>query len=348
MNMFRIISAGSLVASALVLCLLPTTCAAEIAYHLDPAKVMGAAACGQCHAAEVAAWQHTHHFLEAVGGTDNGGKYVKAMHRRNAADKIARNLSPKKHMRMKHASLCMGCHYTVHIGEDGSPAVISGPNCGVSCESCHGAASDWIKVHSVTNNPDALIKAAKLGMIRPSDYYHLAANCFSCHTVPNEKLVNTGGHKAGSDFELVSWLSGEVRHNLQKSGGKVNAEIPKAQQRMLYIIGRAVDLEYSLRGMAKATVAGAYSKAMKDRINKAMGHLNEIEKASGLEQVKQMIAAVNVSELKPGNAEAIDKMADAVQKISIGLANSGDGTKLASIDSLIPGPDKYMGTPYKP
>ena len=38
--------------------------------------------------------------------------------------------------------------------------------------------------------------------------------------VPEERLVNVGGHTAGSAFELVSWSQGEVRHNLQKSAGK--------------------------------------------------------------------------------------------------------------------------------
>jgi Cytochrome c554 and c-prime len=330
MNMLKIFSADKLVASAIALCLLPTTRAAEIAYHLDPTKVMGPAACNECHAPEVEAWKHTHHYDTFY-----------TMHRRPEAREIADKLGIR---RMKNESLCMGCHYTDQTDEDGKVTAISG----ISCESCHSAGKDWIKVHSAKDDPNRLVKAEKLGMLRPSDYYHVAANCFSCHTVPNEKLVNVGGHKAGSDFELVSWLSGEVRHNLQKSAGKVNEEIPIEQRRMLYIIGRALDFEYSLRGLANATVDGAYSKAMLDRINTAKGHLEEIEKASGLEEVKKMIAAVNFSELKPGNAEAIDKMADTVKEISIGLAKSRDGTKLASIDSLIPGPDKYVGTPYKP
>jgi hypothetical protein len=157
-----------------------------------------------------------------------------------------------------------------------------------------------------------------------------------------------GGHKAGSDFELVSWLSGEVRHNLQKSGGKVNEEIPAERRRMLYIVGRALDLEFSLRGLGKATEEGAYSKAMLDRVNAAKDRLGEIEKASALPEVNKMLAAVNASDLKPGNGEAIGKMADQISEISSGLAKSQDGSKLAAVDALIPGPDKYKGTAYKP
>jgi hypothetical protein len=314
----------------LMTCLLPGACFAQDLYHADPAKVMGAEACNECHAPMVEAWKLTHHF-----DTFN------SMHRRPEARDIASKMGMR---RIKDESLCLKCHYTDKADDSGKVVPISG----ISCESCHGAARDWIKVHNATNDVDRLVKAEKLGMLLPNNFYHVAANCFSCHTVPEEKLVNVGGHKAGSDFELVSWLSGEVRHNLQKSGGKVNEEIPIERRRMLYIVGRALDLEFSLRGLAKATEEGAYSKAMLARINAAKDRLEEVAKASDLPEVKKMVAAVNAGDLKPGNAEAIDKMANTISDLSNGLSKSQDGSKLAAVDSLIPGPDKYKGTPYKP
>jgi hypothetical protein len=317
-------------AAALALLLLQSARAAEDAYHADPAKIMGPDSCNECHAPMVEAWKLTHHF-----DTFN------TMHRRPEAKDIAGKMGLR---RIKDESLCLKCHYTDKTDDSGKVTAISG----ISCESCHGAAQDWIKVHSATNDPGHLGKAEKLGMLLPGNYYHVAANCFSCHTVPEEKLVNTGGHKAGSDFELVSWLSGEVRHNLQKSAGKVNAEIPVERRRMLYIVGRALDLEFSLRGMAKATEEGAYSKAMIDRITAAKDRLGEIAKASDLPEVKAIVATVNPADLKPGNGDAIVKMADEISKIGSDLAKSQDGSKLASVDPLIPGPDKYKGTAYKP
>ena len=319
-----------LMVAAMALCCAQASHAAEDAYHADPAKIMGAENCNECHAPMVEAWKLTHHY-----DTFN------TMHRRPEARDIATKLGIR---RIKDESLCLKCHYTDKTDDTGKVTAISG----ISCESCHSAAKDWIKIHSAKDDPDRLAKAEKLGMLRPNNYYNVAANCFSCHTVPEEKLVNVGGHKAGSDFELVSWVSGEVRHNLQKSAGKVNEEIPIERRRMLYITGRALDLEFSLRGMANATEDGAYSKAMLDRINAAKGRLDEIAKASGLEEVKNMVAVVNVAELKPGNSDAIVKMANRVGEISAGLAKSQDGTKLASVDSLIPGPDKYKGTAYTP
>ncbi len=50
-------------------------------------------------------------------------------------------------------------------------------------------------------------------MIRLHAIYDLAKTCYGCHVVPQEDLVNKGGHRAGSAFELVSWSQGEVLHN---------------------------------------------------------------------------------------------------------------------------------------
>ena len=303
---------------------------AEDYYRSDPAKIVSAEHCAECHAPMVEAWKLTHHY-----DTFN------TMHRRPEARDIATKMGLR---RIKEESLCLRCHYTSQQQDDGSVKVISG----ISCESCHGAALDWIKVHSAKDDPNRLIKGAKLGMLQPSDIYHVAANCFSCHTVPEEKLVNVGGHKAGSDFELVSWLSGEVRHELQKSNGKVNADIPVQRQRVLYIIGRSLDLEFSLRGLAKATADGTYAQSMIARVNKAKDHLTEIEKATSLPEIQAMLDAVKAGELKPANEANLDKMADTVAASAIKLSNTGDGSQWAGVDPLIPGPDKYMGTPYKP
>jgi len=299
-------------------------------YRRDPAKIAGAERCAECHAPMVEAWKLTHHY-----DTFN------SMHRRPEAREIANKMGLR---RIKEESLCLRCHYTSQQQEDGSVKVISG----ISCESCHGAALDWIKVHSAKDDPNRLIKAAKLGMLQPPDIYHVAANCFSCHTVPEEKLVNVGGHKAGSDFELVSWLSGEVRHELQKSAGKMNADIPVQRQRVLYIIGRSLDLEFSLRALAKATADGTYAQSMIARVNRARDHLAEIEKATSLPEIKTMIDAVTVGDLKPANEANLDKIADVVSASALQLSNTGDGSQWAAVDSLIPAPDKYMGTPYKP
>lgn len=301
----------------------------ESLYRADPAKILGAENCAECHAAMVDSWKGTHHF-----DTFN------TMHRKPEAKDIATKMGMR---RIKDESLCLKCHYTSQSSGDKVKAIS-----GISCESCHAAGQEWNKVHSNKEDADRLIKAEKLGMLRPMNYYHVAANCFSCHTVPEEKLVNEGGHKAGSDFELVSWLQGEVRHNFQKSAGKLNEDTPAPRKRMLYLIGRALDLEYGLRGLANSTKPGPFSKSMTDRILLAKGHLEAIQKATPLKETAALIAAVEPGELKPENGATLRKMADRVGEHARKLAATQDGTALAAMDALIPGPDKFKGTAYKP
>ena len=119
---------------------------------------------------------------------------------------------------IKRDSVCFSCHYTP-IVERGQIRVDSG----VSCESCHGAGRDWIDVHNdyggkgfdhasetAEHRAERVARSRELGMRRPSDLYPAAASCFGCHTVPEERLVNVGGHPAGS--ATSSTLPTRARH----------------------------------------------------------------------------------------------------------------------------------------
>lgn len=298
-------------------------------FRIDPTKVLGPENCAECHAPMVEAWKQTHHY-----STFN------TTHRTPEAREIGSKMGVR---RMKNESLCVKCHYTSK-GASGEEEAIAG----ISCESCHSAGADWNKVHNNKDDPDHLAKAEKLGMIRPSNHYAVAANCFSCHTVPEEKLVNVGGHTAGSAFELVSWSQGEVRHNMQQSAGKSNPEAPIERKRMLYIVGRALDLEYGLRGLAKATEAGKYADSMKARIENATAKMKEIAEAASLPEAKAIADAANGLELKPGNAANLSKAADQIAAIAEKFSGSNDGSKLGAVDKLIPGPDQYKGKSYTP
>src|SRR5580692_2969953 len=83
---------------AFALCLPSGAGAAEDLYHADPTKIMGPAACNECHAPMVEAWKLTHHF-----DTFN------TMHRRPEARDIAGKMGMR---RIKDESLCLKCHYT--------------------------------------------------------------------------------------------------------------------------------------------------------------------------------------------------------------------------------------------
>ena len=304
--------------------------------RLDPAAVVGPDACGECHKTSVAAWSLTHHATT-----------FKDLPRSDEAKEITGNLGIK---RIKAESDCLTCHFT--SGMDGDRVK---PIAGISCESCHGAGRDWIKVHSDYGGKDVtresetaehrdqrIADSAAAGMIRPERLYDVAANCYGCHTVPNERLVNDGGHAAGSRFELVAWSQGEVRHNVWYT--KENDEASAERRRMMYVIGRALDLEFGLRGVALATVKGEYAVAMAKRAKAASQRLQQIADALSIAEVDEMLAAAGQAKLKLNNEAALTEAADTVAAAARRFAESHDGSAFAAIDSLIPGSDKYKGS----
>ena len=317
----------------------------SLARAADPAKVVGADKCAECHnhKAEAQAWQATTHAKRFR---------TEPMHQLDAAKEIAKKLGIR---RIRRSDRCTTCHYTTQAGRGGRVRAISG----VSCESCHGGAREWIKIHNDfgegVNDPvnetaahrtQRLAACDAAGMNRKSEIHAIAANCFGCHTVPDEELINVGGHTPGSAFELVAWMSGEIRHNF--SAGPKNAASPKGtspakHRRVLYVVGRGVDLEYSLRSLAKATKPGTFADSMKARVEAALGELKKIEGAAATDEAKKMIAAIDASALKPGNGEVLTKTADAVGAAVRAFVEKHDGTQLAGLDALLPKPDQYKG-----
>ena len=95
----------------------------------DPVKIVGPNACAECHKQEAEAWKGTHHF-----------KTFREMPRRKEANEIAEKMGVQ---RIRSESVCLNCHYTVQEKDNKKQ-----PIAGISCESCHSAGEDWIKVHS--------------------------------------------------------------------------------------------------------------------------------------------------------------------------------------------------------
>lgn len=307
----------------------------------DWAKTVGPNACAECHKQEVEAWKGSHHF-----------KTYRDMPRNTHAVEIAKKMGLR---RIRTESLCASCHYTVQ--EKGNQPK---PIAGISCESCHGAGEDWIKVHSGFSGKTKLFESKaeaaarwKLseakGMIRPRHVYQLAKNCYGCHVVPQEELVNKGGHKAGSAFELVSWLQGEVRHNTWSSVGRDNVPASAARKRMLYLVGLGVELETALRAVGKATARKAYAFEMAKRADGARKQLAAAAKAApNVPEIAKMIEFGHAAGLKLNNESHLTAAADGVSKQLILISKKYDGSTMAGLDGLIPGPEKYKGTARKP
>jgi hypothetical protein len=307
----------------------------------DAAKIVGPNACAECHKDEAEAWKGTHHF-----------KTFREMPRNADANKIADRMGVR---RIRSETLCLGCHFTLQEKNNREE-----PVAGISCESCHGAGQDWIKVHSGFSGKTALFESKaeekarwKLsdskGMIRPRSFYLLAKNCYGCHVVPQEDLVNKGGHKAGSAFELVSWSQGEVLHNTWYTKGRENVPASAARKRMLYLVGLGVELETALRAVGKATARKLYAFEMAKRADRARKELATAAKAApNVPEIAKMVELGHSAGLKLNNERLLMAAADGVSNLLVSITETYDGSTMAGLDSLIPGPDKYKGAARKP
>ncbi len=311
--------------------------AADATVASDQAKIVGPNACAECHKQETEAWKGTHHFTT-----------FRDMPRRKEANEIAEKMGVQ---RIRSESLCLTCHYTVQEKDSKSQ-----PIAGISCESCHSAGQDWIKVHSQfsgkTEKTETKAEAEarwKLadgkGMIRPSSLYRLAKNCYGCHVVPQEDLVNKGGHPAGSAFELVSWSQGEVRHNTWHSKGKQNVPASSARKRLLYLVGLGVELETAIRAVGRATARKRYAFEMAKRVDRARKQLAAAAKAApNAPEIAKMVEYAYSAGLKLNNESFLTAAADGVSKVLASIIEKYDGSTLGGIDSLIPGSDKFKGS----
>jgi hypothetical protein len=313
---------------------------ADGAVASDPAKIVGPNACAECHKMETEAWKGTQHF-----------KTFREMPRNTKAIEIGKKLGVR---RIRTESLCATCHYTVQQKESTKQ-----PIAGISCESCHSAGKDWVKVHSEFSGKTILFESkaeAKArwqlseskGMIRPHSVYLLAKNCTSCHVVPEEDLVNKGGHPAGSAFELVSWSQGEVRHNTWHNKGRDNVPATAARKRMLFLVGLGVELETALRAVGKATVRKAYAFEMSKRADRARKQLAAAAKAEpAVPEIAEIVKISYSAGLKLNNEPRLAAAADGVSRLLESITEKYDGSAMAGLDSLIPGPEKYKGTARK-
>lgn len=304
--------------------------------------------CIECHASEVEAWRQTQHFATNA-----------EMHRTEEAREIIRGLGGRS---IKRDAMCLQCHYTA-VENNGRLRAMWG----ISCESCHGQAEEWGPTHALVGGEEGaqqmtpgesdeletdeqraarLAKSAEQNMIHTGMIYDIATNCFGCHTVPDEKLVNEGGHQAGSDFDLVAWSQGEVRHNfLSSPDGDTNQPASDERKRVLYVVGVMVDLEFTLRNIEKSTEDGPFREAMRERAASLQQRIDALLDAASISELAEVQAAL------PETLDASTVDAELVETVSTSaraFAENHDGSELAAIDDQVPGEDDYVGTPHTP
>ena len=302
--------------------------------RIDPDKIVienakGQRPCGECHTNEWGVWKETKH-----------AKIFDELHKNESAQEIMDKMGLRSPKRAE--ALCMRCHYTV------------GPErkaiAGVSCESCHGPARDWLNVHNKwagakdkrSETPEGrakrVVESRAAGMLRPStDIYGVTANCFECHTVPSEELVNRGGHSTGTaDFSLVTRVD-SIRHNFLTT--KTNRPLSAEHKRVLFVMGRILGYEYSLRGLANATTNGRYASAMGRSVKEASGALEEIVQAVPIPEVAAILKAGANARLVPNNRRELESLAAQVRAQGERFTTRETGAALARIEPLMAGTD---------
>lgn len=293
----------------------------------DPTKIVGPEKCGKCHVNSHAIWLDTAHASKSLTSSwRRGGKA------------IARNLGMPEDQLMVDIR-CLTCHFTARsrsgneVGETG-----------VTCESCHGAAKDWVDIHHETWDEAATAEAERkslaAGMRRPEDLYAVASNCFQCHIVPFEDLVNVGGHSpASSGFEFVEFFD-QVRHNfleslINESEVPVNEVRPTERRRVMYLVGRALALEYALRALATASRPGSYYDEAIERLEIAIEELEQAADATGAAWAATVVERAQHTPTQVRSREILPDAEFVRAEIKRYLASEPDGGRLPALDELM-------------
>lgn len=322
------------------------------ASSLDPTRVEGHDKCIDCHKPEMKAWMASKHATRAFDLLRTAPPSL------DYAEKLG--IRPAD---IARKSLCVNCHATPQVDEVGKMRVVAG----VSCESCHGGsggANGWLNLHAAygprgtrrEGESDEHYKArvaacTTAGQMRSENLYELAKRCFECHVVGDEKLAEVG-HDHGEGFELTAKLLGEVRHNFfldQYTNAKVATlwtdplhnpagRTTTGRLRVVAVVGQLVDLETSLRSLARATQESDLTDLMADRIEEASELLSDM--ADEVEDLDEVAAAVEeVFEkidddgFSTDDRQLYSKTADQLAVVAKGFA-ARDGSKLEVIDEL--------------
>ncbi len=261
--------------------------------------------CQECHEPEVEVWKQTKHF-----------KGYNEIHKKESAAKILAAAGGGASMRQN--STCVMCHYSeTKASETAKPQVASGP----SCESCHGASSEFRDVHnfygdgvadaskeSAANKAKRIAAATKAGMIWSFMTYDIAANCMDCHGLAQPKLKGDvlakmleAGHPGEPEFELVRYSQGSVRHRFYPPNVSKNAEMSAAELARLYIVGQAAKLVSATTAASKSS-APQYAALQKKREQDSRTALQSV---ADLAEVKAVLD-------KP-SADTARKLADALK-----------------------------------
>ena len=278
--------------------------------------------CQECHEAEYEVWRGTQH-----------AKGYKKFHKHKDAKKIVKAVGGKRSV--KKNPTCALCHYTlVQKGPGKSAKAKAGP----SCESCHGASSDWRAVHndygkgkdakseSASHKKQRIAAAKKAGMVWSFMRYDIASNCMECHGLANPKLKASdlakmldAGHPLKPEFELVRYSQGSVRHRFYPPDVSKNKALDSAGLSRLFVEGQMAKLVSAMNALGKSKHP-TYVAAQKKRADSARAALAKVASVRGM---KAFLA-------KPTDANA--------RKVEAAITKQDLSSK---VGSLLPKPSTY-------
>jgi len=149
------------------------------------------------------------------------------------------NIEPEK------SKKCLDCH-ALNVADDQKARTFDA-NDGVSCESCHGPASNWLGEH--TRKDWKYEKSIPLGMYDTRNLILRSERCVSCHVGTAEKYVDHEMIAAGHPdlyFEQASFEAVMPRH------WKMPADTDPWIEARTLAVGQAIQLRENLHRVARS------------------------------------------------------------------------------------------------
>ncbi len=286
--------------SALPLILLSAGLVTSFSAQADENFSLGAASCGgECHEAELEVWESSPHnasFNKFDDPSDELTEKVEAILEAVGSDD------------MTESPVCTNCHFTmIKETADEEAFADSGP----SCESCHGSGSAFRDIHSDqdVDYDQRMAKAESHGMIRPNMKFEIASNCNGCHAMARPEVDGAtiakmidAGHPIKTEFELVKYSQGSVRHRFYEPDTSVNAVMTKAELEALYVEGQIAQLLAAHQGLQKSA-NDKYKTAMQIRLDDAKANLSAVDGSAGfigspsLDSAKALVKSIEGKDL---------------------------------------------------
>ena len=309
---------------------------------------VGPERCAECHKKEYKTWLLSNHSTLITDGYDE-----------DVTDEVEQIVEELELFDVENDGTCDGCHYNFYKDVLGEQEITA-----TDCETCHGPGAGWVDIHSsfgaeggkqiklaANEAPEHLRMRVDQSLARgwrspTHSTVALLDQCYVCHLGPDEEIVNEGGHVPGSRIDLVSWLGGEVRHNFQRTGQGENGPLTSERKRVLHVVGRALDVEHGLRGLAEAYYSeGAFLSGLQERIGESLAELKKVRAVISLPEVTEIIRLAESIPLKPGGGSRSTtvRAAERIHSQIELFAKQNDGSELAVIDPLIT--TEMRGTP---